>query len=432
MTVVTSIDTIGPCRKKLQIEVPAIEVDAETARVVREYGRRVRLPGFRKGKVPAAVVEKRFRSEIEREVLDRLVPRFWQQAREESELEPLLPPSVGEIELHAGQPLVFEATVDVRPLIELDELTDFDLPKEDAEPGEQAVDDALARLQMQAAELVEVDRAVVRGDIVKLELLELDDEGEERRRQEIEVEVGGEGVWEELTLALTGLKPQQEAEFQRHEEHGDHSHEHRFKATVGTVRERDIQPLDDDLAQKVGDFASLDQLREEVTERLRADKKREIGRRREQALLDQLRDRHPLGLPEGVVEEEVRELLGEYAQGLARQGVDVQKAEIDWQSLGREVRPQAEKRVHVRLLLDAVASRLGIEVESSEVEERIAVLARAQGASTSAVRRTIEQRGHLESLRSQLLHEKTIATLLEDDDSAPAAESDADSATDGD
>ena len=114
-----SIESVGPCRKRLHIEVPAPAVDAETERVVREYGRKVRLPGFRTGKVPATVVQQRFKAEIEREVLDRLVPRYWKQAQAESALDPLLPPSVGDVVLKSGEPLVFVATVEVRPPIEL-------------------------------------------------------------------------------------------------------------------------------------------------------------------------------------------------------------------------------------------------------------------------------------------------------------------------
>ena len=131
MSVVSSIESVGPCRKRLHIEVPAPAVDAETERVVREYGRKVRLPGFRSGKVPAAVVQQRFKSEIEREVLDRLVPRYWKQAQAESSLDPLLPPSVEDVELKSGEPLVFVATVEVRPPIQLGDIVNFDLPPTD-------------------------------------------------------------------------------------------------------------------------------------------------------------------------------------------------------------------------------------------------------------------------------------------------------------
>ena len=413
MTVVNSIETVGPCRKRLEIEVPLPDVDAETVKVVREYGRQVRLPGFRKGKVPATLVQQRFRAEIEREVLDRLIPRYWQQAQEESDLDPMLPPSVGSVELKEGEPLVFEATVDVRPEIEIGDLDDFDLPEASTEPTEEEIGEALERLQMQVAEWVDVDRAVTRGDLVTLELRDLDENGESvEEPRELQVEVGEERVWEELSLALTGLLPQQETDFRRQEEHEGEATVRRFRAKVLGVQERDLPPLDDQLAKKLGDFENLEDLRGKVGHQLLHEKQHELRGRRESAVLDQLRDRHPLELPEGVVDEEARGLLQDYAQNLSRQGIDVEKVQIDWDGLAREVRPQAERCVHVRLLLDAVSEKAEIEVEQSEVEERVAMVARAQGKSLASTRQAMSRDGRIEALRDQLRREKTMTRLL--------------------
>ena len=112
MSVVVSLQDVGPCRKQLTVEVPAPAVEAETQRVIKEFGQRVRLPGFRKGKVPADLVRRRFAKDIEREVIDRLLPRYWRQAEAESEIQPLLPPEVDEVrDLEPGGPLTFVATV---------------------------------------------------------------------------------------------------------------------------------------------------------------------------------------------------------------------------------------------------------------------------------------------------------------------------------
>ena len=120
MSVVLSLEDVGPCRKQLRVEVPAPAVEAETERVIREYGQRVRLPGFRKGKVPVELVRRRFAKDIEQEVKERLLPRYWKQAQAESAIEPLLPPEVDEVaELEPGLPLTFTATVETRPRIEL-------------------------------------------------------------------------------------------------------------------------------------------------------------------------------------------------------------------------------------------------------------------------------------------------------------------------
>jgi trigger factor len=418
VSVVSSIESVGPCRKRLHIEVPAPAVDAETLRVVREYGRKVRLPGFRAGKVPASVVQQRFKSEIEREVLDRLVPRYWKQAQAESSLEPLLPPSVEDVELKSGEPLLFVATVEVRPPIELGDIQNFDLPEAETVPTETEIDEALASLQSRVADWVDVTRPVSRGDRVAVETAELDAEAEPLGKPgTVEVEVGSPQVWEELSLALTGLEPGQETEFRRQERQEEVEGEgevrvRRFRVKVLGIKERDLPPLDDALAKKLGDFADLAELRGQIAHRLQHEKEQQRRLRQEQAVLEQLRTRHPIELPQGVVEEETRGLLQEYAETLARQGVDVEKVSIDWDGLAREVRPQAERRVHARLLLDAVAEANQVEVAPEELEERLSLLARAQKRSTSSVRQALAQNGQLEGLRRQMRREKTIVSLL--------------------
>src|SRR5215510_15397629 len=106
MSVVVSIQEVGPCRKQLKVEVPAPAVEAETMRVVAEYGRQARIPGFRKGKVPTELVKRRFAKDIDQEVKERLLPRYWKQAQAEASIEPLLPPEVAEVaDLQPGEPL---------------------------------------------------------------------------------------------------------------------------------------------------------------------------------------------------------------------------------------------------------------------------------------------------------------------------------------
>jgi trigger factor len=393
--------------------VPAPAVEAETSRVVREYGKKIRLPGFRTGKVPASVVQQRFKAEIEREVLDRLVPRYWKQAQAESSLDPLLPPNVEDVELKTGEPLVFVATVEVRPPIELGDISNFDLPEGEIEPTESEVDEALAGLQARVADWIDVSRPVARGDRVSMETVELDADGAPLAEPgTAEVEVGSPQVWEELSLALTGLSAGQETDFRRQEEIDGDARVRRFRVKVLAVKERALPPLDDALAKKLGDFPDLAALRAQVAHRLLHEKEHARRLRREQAVLEQLRARHPLELPQGVVEEETRGLLQEYAESLQRQGVDVERVSIDWEGLAREVRPQAERRVHARLLLDAVAEANRVEVGPEELEQRLAVLARAQGRNTSSVRHALAQSGQLEALRRQMRREKTIGSLL--------------------
>ena len=409
MSVVISIEEIGPCKKRLKIEVPAPAVEAESERVTAEYLRQARVPGFRKGKVPTTMVKKRFAKDIENEVVERLLPRYWKLAEAESQIDPLLPPQVEDVHTHAGEALHFTATVEVRPLIELRNIKDFELPEMALEPTADEVEHALDDIRRGAADWVEIDRPIAQGDGVTAMLTETS--AENPQAGPVAFEVGDAGVWDELSLAATGLKKGQSGEFTRQEGEGEQRVTRKFKMEIVDARERKLPALDDEFAKKVGNFADVAALKEEVKARIAAAKRLDRRRRRESAVLDQLRERHPLALPEGVIEHEQEHLLREYAESLAERGVDPEKAEVDWQELAGQVKPQAEKRVHARLLLDAIAESEGVTVSEDDFERTIAGIARAEGKNPGAVRAALDEAGKLQTLRAQLRREKALHRL---------------------
>ena len=414
MSVVLAMEEVGPCRRELRIEVPQPAVEAETARVTGEYGRRARIPGFRKGKVPESLVRRHFGKEIEQEVLERLLPRYWRQAAAEKSLVALAPPAVEKVDFRPGEALVFTAVVEVRPEIELRNYRDFALPEISVEPTPEEIDRAVEDLRRGHAEWVPVERAAARGDRVRAEVAELAAaaEGAPAESQSAEFELGSPRVWEELNAAASGLAVGQSARFVRREGEGEAARERSFEARVLEVREPRLPELTLEFARHFGPFDELEAFRADVARRLRAAKQDEARSRREQAMLDQLTERHPVPLPEGVVHHETEELLREYAEGLVRRGVDLESAQVDWQSLGEQAKPHAERRVKARLLLDAVGDREAIEVGEDEFEQALAVLARVQGVATQALRQKLDAAGELAALRARMRREKTVRFLL--------------------
>ena len=408
MSVVLSVEDVGPCRKQLKIEVPGPAVAAETERVVGEYRKRARLPGFRVGKVPTNIVRSRFKKEIEQDVVERLVPRYWHQAEAEQKLDPLLPPELGEVDLNLGESMTFTATVETRPEISLGNYQDVPLPDPSTEATSEEVDKQLEDLRRRAGEWKKVERPAGRGDRVVAEVNE--GEGEP---QKTSFEVGNERVWEELSLAATGLAPGQSSTFRRRAGEGEEAKE--YKAKVESVEELELAPLDDELAKKVSKFQTLPELRSAVETMIADAKKRERARQRENALLQALRERHPLQLPEGVVQQEMETMVREYAHQLAHQGVDLEKAEIDWGALGERARPDAERIVHSRLLLDAIAEAESIAVSEERLEALLAEIARERKSTPLAVRRDLDSSGRLASLRRQLRRQATVRHLLGED-----------------
>ncbi|HEV8630491.1 MAG TPA: trigger factor [Thermoanaerobaculia bacterium] len=416
MSVVLSVEDVGPCRKQLKIEVPAPAVAAETERVVGEYRRRARLPGFRAGKVPANLVRSRFKKEIEQEVVERLVPRYWHQAEAEQKLDPLLPPELQDVDLSLGESMTFTAIVETRPAVALGDYKQLQLPDPPVEASDEEVDRQLEELRRRAGEWKKVARPASRGDRVVAEIVETGGEPEKTS-----FEVGDERVWEELSLAATGLTPGQSSTFRRRGAEGEEAKE--YKVKVDTVEDLEPAALDDELAKKVSRFQTLGELRSGVQQMVRDAKRRERGRQRENALLQQLRERHPLTLPEGVVQQEMETMVREYAHQLSHQGIDVEHADIDWGALGERARPDAERVVHSRLLLDAIAEAEGVAVPEERLEALLAEIARDRKSTPLAVRRELDSSGRLAGLRRQLRRQETVRRLLGDEDAGVSSES---------
>lgn len=419
MSVVLSVEESGPCQRQVKVEVPAPAVEAELDRVAREFRQRARMPGFRKGKVPLELVRKMYGEEIEKEVLERLLPRYWRQAEAEARLEALLPPRVEQVDLEAGEPLTFVAVVETRPEIALGDLDGFELPEVDLAVGEEEVGQALEDIRRQVAEWVAVDRPAGRGDLVVADMTELG--AAEQPSQRVAFEVGDEEVWEELSLEVTGKGAGGTTEFSRTEGEGEEARTRSFRLEVVEVKERDLPPLDDALAGKVAKLETLQALRDDVAARIADAKRRRRLQLRERSLLEQLQQRHPIPLPEGLVEHELEHLLHEYADHLGLRGVDAKTTGVDWRGLAEELRPQAARRVHARLLLDAAVEKLGVAVEERELEAALASIARAQGRTSQAVRQALARDDRLKELRAQLLRQKTMRRLLGEEETEPEA-----------
>ncbi len=426
MSVVVSVEESGTLRKQVTVEVPAEEVEAATRKRVSSYARQVRLPGFRKGKVPGDLVRRRFRSEIDREVVEELVPRYWERAREEQGFQVLGAPQLEEVgELVAGEPLRFVAVVELRPAIAIGELPELELPDPAVEPTDEEVETALDDLRRQVGEWVATERPAARGDQVSIHVVEQKAPGAEAAEgvegaaaaeagegDRLEVEVGDPRVWEELSLAVTGLAAGQKTRFTRRPEEGGGGEPRSFQVTVEAVKERELPPLDDALAKRLGEFADVAELRAAVEHRLRHGKEHERDEKRRDALLAELRGRYPVTLPEGVVRTEVERMANDFAGDLARRGIDPQKAQVDWEKLAADLREPAERRVHERLVLDAIAEHEGLEVSDSEVDAALGSIARAQGTT---VERVAEALGGASGVRARLLRDKAMRHLLGDD-----------------
>ena len=438
MTVVVTKREVGLCRHEFDIEVPAEEVDAEYLRVAGDYRRRARLDGFRKGKAPLDLIRQRFAEAIGEDVSERLAPKYWNLAREEEDVQAMLPPRVGPVEVVPGQPLRFTVTVDVEPEVDIGDDRSFELPHPETEPTEAEVDEVLEQVRLERATWAPVDRSAARGDRVRGKVhraampgyeAEAAGEGHDHDHDhdkrgpathDIDLELGDERVWPELTDNLTGLSAGQTATFERVEEEDSIERQRRYDVELDEVLERKLPEVDDDWASGLAaSIGSVDDLRENLRGQVQARKVEAAGQQRTDALLEQLRERYPVTLPEAVVEREAFQMARSYASNLARQGVDLEQQQLPWEQMMEEIRPQAGKRAHASFLLDRIARADGIEPTREDLERALEIMARARNTNRGKLRRELERDGGLEMLKIELKRDRTVQALLEAN--APAA-----------
>ncbi len=438
MTVVVSTREVGVCRREFDIEVPAGEVDAEHLRVARIYRRRARLDGFRRGKAPLRLIRQLFAEEIREDVSERLAPRYWQLARREEDVHAMLPPTVGPVEVVAGQPLRFTVTVDVEPEVDIGDDRSFELPESDTAPAEAEVDQVLEQLRLERSTWVPVDRSAMRGDRVRGKIHRAAEEGfdglpagedhhdhghgedhdhdhDDRgsATHDMDFELGDEDVWPELTDNLTGLSAGRKAAFESVESEDDIERRRRYEVELDEVLERKLPEVDDAWARGLAEsIESVDDLREILRRQLQAGKAEAAERHRKEALLEQLRGRYPVDLPEAVVEHEAFKMARSYLNARARQA-DHAEEDLPWEQMMERVRPHAGRLAHALFLLDRIAREDGIEATREDLERALETMARSRDTNRGKLRRELERNGGLEALKIDLRRDRTLQALLE-------------------
>jgi trigger factor len=421
--VVLSAEEESPTRARLEIEVPAEEVEKTFSQVTRAYARRAAIPGFRKGRAPESVVQKRFADEIRGDVLEALLPDALSSAIEQKSLSVLGRPRIEELDWVPPGPIRFTAHLDLKPAIETGEYRGIPVEDVATEPTEEEVDRVLERLRDAHAEFHPIEgRAAAPGDFAVadivgtfVEILAPGQTPRAFRDEKLTLEVGHPDSMPEINEALRGMLPGQSGRFRKTFPDDFRNEEFRgktvdYEITLVALKEKRLPPLDDELARAVGQAETMESLRGKIRENLRREKEADRRRRFRRTILDSLLARAAVPAPEVLVESETESALRDYARYLAASGVDPKEA--DWDKLRQEARPGAEKRVREYLLLDAIASREGIETTDTELEAEFQRTAARRGVEAAALREEMRRAGGFEALRDEMRLAKTVDLLI--------------------
>jgi trigger factor len=414
----TELVDVTETQKHITIEIPSDVVDQEIDRITKGYSKQARLPGFRPGKVPASVIKQRFKDQILHDVLHGLIPRAIEDALTERGVEPVDTPNVKDVDIKEGQPLKFTAAFETLPPFDPGDLATISLTQPPATLDPAAVDQTLQRLRDRAARLEPVEgRPAAHGDTVIVDLDRKDAKGEGDHHDAVPIELGAPANPPGFDEQLIGLAPGDEKAFTVHFPEGyavaelaNTDVEYRVK--VKELRHRVLPELDDEFAKDLGEFETLDALRERI-ERDLADEADVAAKRQVRSeLFKQLAQRITFELPASLVDREVDRRLEEFARRLMEQQIDPRQANIDWAQFREAQREPARDAVASALVLDEIARREHLVVEAEDLDKEIEQFAARSGRTPAAVRAQLEKEGGISRLYAGLRREKAIDFAL--------------------
>ncbi|ALF11707.1 trigger factor [Parageobacillus thermoglucosidasius] len=408
----------------LTVEVDAKKVDEGLDAAFKKVVKNITVPGFRKGKVPRVIFEKRFGVEaLYQDALDILLPEAYAKAVEEAGIEPVDVPKIDIEQMEKGKNLIFTARVTVKPEVKLGQYKGLEVEKMDATVTDEDVENELKRLQEDFAELVvKEDGKIEKGDTAVIDFEGFVDgepfEGGKAENYSLEI---GSGVFiPGFEDQLVGMKAGEEKEIEVTFPEEYHAKElagkpATFKVKVHEVKAKQLPALDDEFAKDVDDeVETLEQLKEKIRARLEETKKNEAETALRDAVVEKAAENAEIDIPEVMVKNETDRMLREFDQRLQMQGLNLdlyyQFSGQDEAALREQMKEDAEKRVRVALTLEAIAKAEHIEVTEEEVNEELEKMAKAYNLEVEKLKELL---GNLEGVKEDLKWRKTIDFLVE-------------------
>ncbi len=426
---------LGPVKRALKIEVPEDAVNNEFLKVYGELKRQVRVPGFRPGKAPVAVLEKRYSKMVEQDVVQRIVPDYYQRAVKEAGVVPVVVeiPPFERLKIQRNSPFTFTATVEIKPSIKLGDYrppNPISLKPDSRTVTEEQVDQALSNLQEQHAQIEAAPDGAVLAEgmhaILTLEGLLDGHPVEGTKKTGYQHKVGSKtpilGV--EADEHLIGQAAGSRVDIQQ-EYPANHPDERlagktvTFSFTIDAIKQQTVPELDDEFAKDCGDYENLEQLRTSIREQFETLLKKDIEDGYKEQIIDRLVQMHHFDIPEPLIDRELQtmvrqKMLREHQKGHG--GIDEPlKLQEEAKRLQQELQPEAKKRVKLGLILESISEKEGLTIEDEDIEEEMVKLAKQVKLPVEEVKKMVEAGGQQsrEEFRERLLAEKALQLVYE-------------------
>ncbi|WP_408007117.1 trigger factor [Pseudalkalibacillus sp. A8] len=411
----------------LTIDVDAERVNEALDQAFKKVVKKVNVPGFRKGKVPRSMFEKRFGVEaLYQDALDILLPSAYTQAVEETGIEPVDQPDVDIEQMEKGKNLVFKATVTVKPEVKLGEYKGLEVEKQDSEVTDEDVQEELTALQKKHAELaVKEEGKVEKGDTVIIDFAGYVDgeafEGGTAENYSLEIGSGSfiPGFEEQLEGEEAGAEKDVEVTFPE-EYHAEElaGKPATFKVKIHEIKQLELPELDDEFAKDANEeVETLDELKSQIKERLQNDKATQAENEMKDQLVQKASENAEIDVPEAMVNSELDRMMKEFDQRLQMQGMNLdmysQFSGTSEDQLKEQMKEDAEKRVRTNLTLEAIAEAENIEVSEEEVDEEIKKMAEMYQMEVDKMKQMLAMQGGPDLLKGDLKVRKAIDFLVE-------------------
>jgi trigger factor len=419
---VSPTETKESTKREIAVEIPATEVTRETEALIQKYQKLARLPGFRKGHVPASIIRQRFAEDIKTDVVEALVPRYFRREADKQGLIPVSQPRVSDLHIHDGEPLRFKASFEILPEIKVDGYKELRAEHPVIEITDAEVEEALNQLREQHATYSAIEgRPLGDGDFAQVALdgKPRAGEGQPVHMDDVLVEIGGKNTMPEFTENLRGASAGEEKTFEVKypEDTSDKrlaSQTFDYTVRVLSQKQKTLPELNDEFAKELGDFTGIDDVKKRIRENMEAEKKHTAEHEAKDKLVAELVKRNDFEVPEAMVDRQIDVRLERGLRALAAQGMrqeDMKKMDLNRLRAGQ--RDQAVQEVKATLLLDKIADLEKVDVSEEEINHEIEALAAQTKQTSEAVRARLTRDGALDRIRNRIRSEKTLNLLYQ-------------------
>jgi trigger factor len=412
--VATAVD----CKRSVEIEVPLEEVERARERVTNSIKQRVRLPGFRPGKAPISMIQSRFEGEIRHEVLELLLPQAFRDRVQKEELKVVGQPDISDLKFEPGQPIRFKAQFEIAPEFELGEYRGIPVKYEEPTVTDEEVDKRLEAMRENKAEYPNLDpRPIENGDYVLVHLKSLSGLTEPID-QDVQIQVGGEDTLPVFNEVLIGTSPDETKQVDVTYP-GDYGQERlagktvSFELTPKFIRRKELPALDDEFARDLGDYQTLDELKDAVRKTIFHEKQYVAQQAAKEELIDKLVERNDFAVPDAYIDKQIENQVRMQLRDLAGRGIDPNTIKLDWEKVKEKQRDKAVRNVKASLLLEKISEGEGIHATKDEVDREVQRLARQEREAVPVTRARLEKEGALARIASHIQTEKTLHFLFE-------------------